>query len=127
ITVLVAKNRPHGPDLGASMASGEAVGVMEDAKQPEYRLAATPPAPDAEREPVALSFVVTPSARPPRPVKTIQSPSKCTSCGARSHSTTTGVDLDRCDRCGGTVVHECGPECGWHSTSPAPSSGGGDA
>lgn len=37
ITVLVAKLRPAGPDLGASMNSGEVVGVMEDAKQPEYR------------------------------------------------------------------------------------------
>lgn len=37
ITVLVAKLGPMGPNLAASMNSGEVVGVMEDAKQPEYR------------------------------------------------------------------------------------------
>lgn len=42
IAVLVAKNRPFGPDLGATMNSGEVIGVMEDAKQPEYRYAVPP-------------------------------------------------------------------------------------
>ena len=34
---MVARLRPHGPDLGATMASGEVVGVMEDEKNPGYR------------------------------------------------------------------------------------------
>ena len=46
IAVLVAKNRPYGPDLGASMTSGEVIDVMEDAKQPDYRY--THPAPARE-------------------------------------------------------------------------------
>lgn len=50
IAVLVAENLPHGPDLGASMNSGEVIGVMEDAKQPEYRYRPTPPAPSAVTE-----------------------------------------------------------------------------
>lgn len=37
--VLVAKNRPHGPTLWATMVSGEVVGVIEDAKYPDYRYA----------------------------------------------------------------------------------------
>jgi hypothetical protein len=43
---MVAKLRPHGPDLGATMNSGEVVGVMEDEKNPGYRYASSVPAPE---------------------------------------------------------------------------------
>ncbi len=44
IAVLVAQNKPYGPTLWATMASGEVVGVAEDARNPEYRFTHAPPA-----------------------------------------------------------------------------------